>query len=110
MLEVLLGIHELGCDFLVAGRKVEGTFKVNILTYLLTFIIPYHIIRTISGKGTCFGSRFAGYIRNRNLRNNIFTLVCAIRLLLRVVCLFAYVNYLGSKPSTKTHNFVDSFI
>lgn len=28
MLEVLLGINQLGCDFLVAGRKVNGTFQV----------------------------------------------------------------------------------
>ncbi|CAM6008971.1 unnamed protein product [Sphagnum balticum] len=28
MLEVLLGIHQQGCDFMVAGRKVDGRFKV----------------------------------------------------------------------------------
>lgn len=28
MLEVLLGIHQQGCDFMVAGRKVNGRFKV----------------------------------------------------------------------------------
>lgn len=84
MLEVLLGIHELGCDFLVAGRKVEGTFKVNVLTHPLTAIILYHIIRTISGRCTCFGSGFSGYIRNHNLKNemldiceqNIYTGMC----------------------------------
>ncbi|KAG0592336.1 hypothetical protein KC19_1G243500 [Ceratodon purpureus] len=33
MLEVLLGIKQLGCDFLVAGRKVDGSFKASRQSY-----------------------------------------------------------------------------
>ncbi len=29
MLEVMQGINRLGCDFLVAGRKVDGAFKAR---------------------------------------------------------------------------------
>lgn len=38
MLEVLLGVKQLGCDFLVAGRNVGGTFKV-----LADFDIPVQL-------------------------------------------------------------------
>eukprot|EP00249_Psilotum_nudum_P014787 c25003_g1_i1 orf=431-1180(-) len=45
MLEVLLGIGQLGCDFLVAGRKIDGDFHV-----LADFTIPEpiaHLFKSI---------------------------------------------------------------
>lgn len=37
MLEVLLGINQLGCDFLVAGRKVNGTFQARPTVLVMIF-------------------------------------------------------------------------
>jgi len=38
MLEVLLAINQLGCDFLVAGRKVDGSFKARLQDFDSPFL------------------------------------------------------------------------